>query len=134
MAALHPTKTVTIRGEAAPITNGYRFKKAAPTREERGRLIADAGMVHPVTGIFYVRSATGRLRGAPQTGHWVNAIAGTCDCGDFIWRSELPGYTGCQHLAAVRAYLRDVRAELEADADLAAWHARLDQLEREVMP
>ena len=67
-------RTVEINGVQRPITNSYRLRKAAPTREQRAALLVEAGCVHPRgEGRYFVESATERLEGVRGVGYSVDA-------------------------------------------------------------
>ncbi len=101
--ATHSTRTVVLarKGEV-PITNGYRLRKAAPTRLERAELLVEAGAVRPQgDGHYFVESASARLEGRRGEGYHVDATELTCQCKD-----AEAGNT-CMHLLAVDVY-RDI--------------------------
>ena len=96
---MQPKYTVEINGVQRPITNGYRLRKAAPTREERAALLVESGCVHPRgNGLYFVESATERLEGVRGVGYQVDANELTCQCKDFE-RGNI-----CQHIHAVAQY------------------------------
>ena len=106
--------TVTIGGKPRPITNQYRLRKVAPTREERARLLVAAGAVHPQgNGRYFVESATERLEGVRGVGYAVDVNEHTCQCKDFE-----RGNT-CQHLFAVAQYIEIMRGSVRPHAAVA---------------
>ena len=97
-----PRTVVLPRKGEVPISNTYRFRKAAPTRLERAELLVEAGAVKPLgDGHYFVESASARLEGRPGEGYHVDATAESCQCKDFE-RGNV-----CMHLLAVDVY-RDI--------------------------
>lgn len=108
MTQSHSTRTVNLprKGEV-PITNGYRFRKAAPTRLDRAELLVESGCVHPRgEGVYFVESATERLQGVRGIGYSVDAAAESCQCKDHE-RGNI-----CQHILAVEVYRERMRASV----------------------
>ena len=98
-----PTQfSVTIGGKERPITNGYRLRKAAPSRLDRAEPLVASGCVRPQgQQQYFVESASSRLEGVRGVGYHVDATAESCQCKDFE-RGNV-----CMHLLAVDVY-RDI--------------------------
>ncbi len=111
--ATHFTRTVHLsrKGEV-PVTNGYRLRKAAPTRLERAELLVEAGAVRPQgDGHYFVESASARLEGRRGEGYHVDATEQSCQCKDYTERGSV-----CMHLLAVDVYRDIMRASVRPHA------------------
>ena len=104
--------TVEILGKQEPIINGYRFRKAYPSREERARVLVEQGMVHPQDGgcyqgrfwgHFWVESLSAHFQGQRGQGHMVclEDERASCTCPDWADRLASKGHD-CQHIMAAR--------------------------------
>ena len=110
-----PRTVVLPRKGEVPITNGYRFRKAAPTRRERAELLVEAGAVKPMgNGHYFVESASARLEGRRGEGYPVDATAETCQCKD-AERGNV-----CMHLMAVEVYREKMRQSIRPRAAVVA--------------
>ena len=106
--------SVTIGGKPRPITNGYRLRKAAPTRLDRAELLIAAGAVHPRgDGTYFVESASERLEGVRGVGYSVDAASESCQCKDRECGNV------CQHVLAVEVYRERIRASVRPHAEVA---------------
>ena len=115
---MHLDSTVTIRGEQAPITNGYRFRKAYQTREERARVLVEQGMVHPQDGgHFWVESISAHFQGLRGQGHMVclDDEWASCTCPDWAERLHSASHA-CQHIMAARLVARQAQQAQEVPA------------------
>ena len=104
-----------VNGKPQPITNSYRFYKAAPTREDRGHLLVTAGAVHPRGGgRYFIESASERLQGVKGVGYLVDVNDHTCQCRDHVERGST-----CQHLWAAAIYTEIVRQSVRPRLEVA---------------
>ena len=119
---MHLDSTVMIRGEQAPITNGYRFRKAYQTREERAKVLVEQGMVHPQDGgHFWVESISAHFQGLRGQGHMVclEGERASCTCPDWSERLHSAGHA-CQHILAARLVAQQSQQAQEVPALVAA--------------
>lgn len=116
--AINSTATVEIHGKPAPITNGYRLRKFAPTREERAEQLVANGLVHPTgeLGEYFVESASAVFEGRRGEGYHVSTNRGTCQCPDFERNRNDALYLGCVHLLAGEHYRRIMRGSIRPQA------------------
>lgn len=114
--AINSTRTVEIRGQQSPISNGYRLRKAAPARADRAALIVESGLVHPRGGgRYFVESVSECLKGIRGIGHLVDATGDDCTCPDFE-KHRNDAMFACQHLEAARLYRRIMRDSFRRSA------------------
>ena len=98
-----------------PIISVYRLRRAAPTREDRGRLLVSAGAVHPRGGgRYFTESASERLQGVKGVGYLVDVNDHTCQCRDHVERGST-----CQHLWAVAIYTEIMRQSVRPHLEVA---------------
>jgi hypothetical protein len=110
MARFIVPKTVEIRGEDAPVTNGYRFRKSYRSRRERAEQLVANGCVHKQgDGVYFVESASARLQGIEGQGYHVYLRIWGCECPDAEKNADNPFFEGCMHFQAADIVQRQER-------------------------